>query len=180
MSFALTATYTDLLGREEVKAIKNGGNIAEFVKVDEYRPFYFRDGSITAPSLLRDPANQNYLSPVLRYVGIFLMGLSLSCCLAFGVWVFVYRADRIVKASQPQFLYLLIFGAALSSLSIFGISTDEDWGYTVEQLGRHCMGIVWLASLGHIVTYSALFTKVGLSASRMTCALLWSQSPFKP
>lgn len=158
----MSATYTDLLDRGEIDAISNGGDLDDFVRVDEYRPFLFRDGSITPPVLLRDPTDQNYLSPGLRYAGISLMVLSLACCLAFGVWVFVYRERRIVKAAQPQFLYLLIFGAALSSLSIFGISTDENWGYTADQLGRHCMGIVWLASVGHIVTYGALFTKVGL------------------
>lgn len=155
-----------MLDRVEIQAINKGADINDFFRVDEYRPFFFRDGSVTPPLLLRDPADQNYLSPVLRYIGISLMSLSLSLCVVFGIWVYVYRRRRIVKAAQPQFLYLLIFGAALSSLSILGITSDEDLGYTADQLGRHCMSIVWLASLGHIFTYGALFTKVSVSNVR--------------
>lgn len=141
--------------------MREGEDLAKYIAVDEYHPFLFRDGTTTSPKPLRDPANQNFLSFSLRYIGLSMMGLALLGCFLFGIWVFVNRKHRIVVASQPHFLYVLILGAAMTSLSIFGISTDENWGFTTEELGRHCMSIVWLASIGHMLTYGALFTKVG-------------------
>lgn len=135
-------------------------DLENLIDTKEFIPFLFRDGTINPPKLLRDLPDQNYLSPVLRYVGLAMMALVLVDCAGLGLWVFLNRKHRVVVASQPHFLYLLIFGAATSSLPIFGISTDENWGFTAEVLGKHCMSIVWLASLGHIITYGALFSKL--------------------
>ncbi|CAB9516932.1 Gamma-aminobutyric acid (GABA) B receptor [Seminavis robusta] len=159
-SFVLTATYTNLLDRVRYSTINKREDYFKHVTASEFHPFVFRDGSTTAPSELRALPEQNYLSPGLRVVGICMGGFALLCCFLCLIWVFVFRERRIVTASQPQFLYLLIFGAAMSSFSIFGITTDESEGFSVEQLSRHCMAIVWLTSLGHIFTYGALFTKL--------------------
>jgi hypothetical protein len=158
--YALTTVVTGFQEIWDIGKIKNGGTHADNLDIQEYNLFLFRDGTSNPPKLLRDLPDQNYLSPELRYVGLFIMALSLFSCLSFGMWVYVNRNLRIVLAAQPYFLYLLIFGAAATSLSIFFISTDENWGYTADELGRHCMAIVWLSYIGHITTYGALFSKL--------------------
>jgi len=175
VSSVLTATYSDLLDRQQTDDLLRGGDISNFITIDEYRPFVFRDGTTTAPKLLRDPTNQNYLSPALRYVGLSLMALGLLCCVVCGIWIVANWNHRIVLAAQPYNLLLLLLGAAITSSSIFFVSTDENWGFSVEQLDRHCMAIVWLASVGHIVTYSSLFMKVSYPWQYKREILPWLQ-----
>lgn len=128
--------------------------------VNEMHRFIFRDGTFNPPQLLRDTPEQNYLSPALRIVGLTLMSLTLLACVGFLVWIYVHRNHRVVQASQPIFLIFLIIGAAMTSLTLLFVSADEQAGLTTEQLGNHCMAMVWVASLGHLISYGSLFGKV--------------------
>jgi hypothetical protein len=120
----------------------------------------FADGRNVPPDLLRKEPEQNYLNPGIRAVGFALMGIAISGAVAAGVWVYVYRKHRIVVAAQPYFLYELCLGIFISASTIFTISNDESYGWTDQELGRACMAIPWLLSLGHIITYGALFSKL--------------------
>lgn len=76
------------------------------------------------------------------------------------VWVYINREHRIVRASQPYFLYELCWGSITSLSTIVAISFDESYGWDEQQLSRACVATPWLLSLGHIITYGALFSKL--------------------
>lgn len=88
------------------------------------------------------------------------MGIVLVFAVAVIVWVYLNRERRILRAAQPQFLYILAFGAMVSVSTVLVISFDESRGWSENALGRACMAIPWLLSLGHIITYGALFAKL--------------------
>jgi CheY-like chemotaxis protein len=110
-------------------------------------PFYFRDGRTVSPSLLRDQPEQNYLSNGLRITGFVLLGIVWTFALASVIWVFSNRQHRVLKASQPFFLYILAFGAIIEASAIIPISFDESHGWNADQLGSACMAIPWYVVL---------------------------------
>lgn len=123
-------------------------------------PFVYRDGRTVPPELLRDEPDYNFLSSWLRILGYTLMGITVFGAIVCALWVFVRRKHRVVRASQPEFLYLIAFGAAVECSTILTISNDESYGWSTESLSRACMANPWLLSTGHIIIYSALFTKL--------------------
>ena len=123
-------------------------------------PFVYRDGRTVPPELLRDEPDQNYLSSSLRALGFALMGTALLCSIVGAVWVFVRRKHQVLRASQPEFLYLIAFGTAVQASSIVTMSNDESYGWSSEALSRACMTSAWLLPFGTLLIYSALFTKL--------------------
>jgi Receptor family ligand binding region len=119
-------------------------------------PHVFRSGKNVPPELLRTTPDQNYLDPIVRNVGLALMGLALVASASASVWAFVNRKHIVVQKSQPYSLHLVCLGSFLTSWSIFLLSFDESYGWTTEQLDRSCMSIVWLASIGHIIAYGGM------------------------
>jgi hypothetical protein len=130
------------------------------IKWEATAPFVYADGRTQAPELLRGTPEQNYLSPALRGVGLGLMSFAMLLAVTTVVWVFIHREDRIVKASQPSFLYILAFGTIVSAFSIYTISFDESYGWSTARLSGACMASAWLLALGHIITFGSLFCKL--------------------
>jgi hypothetical protein len=78
-------------------------------------PFTFNDGTVDIPPDL--PAletNENYLSTGLKAVGLTLCGFIILLALGFSYWTFHNSNKRIVRSSQPLFLYLISAGTLLS------------------------------------------------------------------
>jgi hypothetical protein len=126
----------------------------------EVSPFVYADGTTLPPMLLRDVPEQNYLSNVIRGVGLVLMGVVILLALTTVAWVYLHRDHRVLRAAQPPFLYVLALGSTISASTIIPISFDESYGWSEQKLSRACMAIPWLLSLGHIITYGALFSKL--------------------
>jgi len=122
--------------------------------------FLFFDGTPTPPSPLKTTINFNFLSQSIHILGLCLMTIALLVSIGSATWVFVFREYRLVKASQPEFLYLLCLGSTMVGLSLFFISWDEDKGVSQEQLSRYCSVFPWLFVIGYQVMYLALFFKV--------------------
>lgn len=125
-----------------------------------FAPYYFSDGTLNPPALLRTTPEQNYLTDGVRSMGLSLASIAMLVILISVTWVFFYRSHSVVIAAQPPFLYVLCLGSLLTTSSIYISSFDEGTGWDDAMLDRACITIPWLLSLGHIVTYSALFTKV--------------------
>jgi len=125
----------------------------------------------TIPPLLRDTPEQNYLEQGVRITGFAIMGCVLLMALVSASWVYCYRNDRVLRASQVPFLYLLCLGSALEAVAILPMSFDESYWWSESQLSKACMAIPWLFCLGYIVTYSALFGKVRLTMVVLECLL---------
>lgn len=103
-----------------------------------------------------------------------MCGIAVSMALSFGIWTYLHRKTRIVRASQPFFLYLLIFGVLLYVLSIVPLTkfhtveeeayikplseqrhqADHDDEYGKSRGDTDCTVVVWLASLGFSIAYS--------------------------
>lgn len=122
--------------------------------------FIFYDNTTEEPMPLRTVVDENLLSQGIQIAGLFLASLSMFIALATGLWVGINRNTRLIKASQPEFLYLLCFGAALVSASLFLISFDEGNGYTMAQLSNHCTAFPWLFCTGYLIMYASLFSKL--------------------
>lgn len=126
----------------------------------ELEPFEYRDGRTVPPDLLRDEPDQNYLSSGLRALGLTLMSFAMFAAVVSIVWVYLRRKHRVLRASQPFFLYLVCIGALVQVSTIITISFDESYGWDEDQLSSACMATPWLLSMGHIIVYASLFTKM--------------------
>ena len=90
------------------------------------------------------------------------MSIALGAVVLSALWVFFNRRHRVVVAAQPLFLYVICVGSILLALVILLSSFDESHGWTEDKLGKACLSIPWFDGLGHILVYSALFTKVSM------------------
>jgi 7 transmembrane sweet-taste receptor of 3 GCPR len=122
--------------------------------------FLFYDGTSNEPMPLRDVSDANYLSKRVQTVGIVLSSFALCFAVLCCVWVFMNRKHKLVRASQPAFLYLLCSGAALVAPSILFISFDEGKGVSEEQLSKMCSAFPWFFVIGYLTMYCALFCKL--------------------
>jgi hypothetical protein len=111
--------------------------------------------------MLREPASQNYLTTISRVWGFLLFCVVILSAVFSVAWVYLHRKHRVVKASQPFFLYFVAFGAFLIAFGIVVNSFDEGRGWTVARLSAACTTSPWTVVLGVLVIYSALFCKVG-------------------
>lgn len=108
----------------------------------------------------RETSDSHFIS-----VGMFIVGISLSVIgqlitLLTGFWVFFKREDKRVRASQPEFLYLLCFGAFLVAISVIFVSFDEDKGKSKRELDSLCSAFPWFFVIGYLMMYCALFSKL--------------------
>lgn len=121
---------------------------------------------------MRETTDFNFLSKGVRITGFVLVGLSLSIILISALWVRVRRAERIVTASQPQFLYLICFGGALQAVSLIFLSFDESYGWTDSELDKACSALPWFFVIGYLVQYCAIFSKVSIGNQSSTLLLI--------
>jgi len=122
--------------------------------------FLYADGSTGDSALLRTPPERHYLYPGVRILGYVLYGSVIVAASGSATWVFLCRKHAVFVAAQPLFLYMIALGAIVFASAIVPASMDEQTGLTAEQLGMACMSIPWLVSLGHVITYAALFAKL--------------------
>jgi hypothetical protein len=113
---------------------------------------------------LRETTTWHYLSPSARIWGFALTSLSYLNILIHTTWIFLRRKERIVTASQPQFLYAICFGAALMVTSLIFVSFDESNGWSEDKLDAACSAFPWFFAIGYLVQYCAAFSKVRKSA----------------
>ena len=104
--------------------------------------------------------NAHFLSKNMQVLGFTLATISLAVSIASALWIFVYRKERIVKASQPEFIYALCFGACLVGSSVFFVSFDEEKVDSIERLSSMCVAFPWLFVPGYLTMYCALFSKL--------------------
>jgi hypothetical protein len=139
----------------------NASDLFRGVRWIPQKDFIYADGRKVPPYFLRGVPEQNYLSPSVRAVGFSLFSISAFLILLSAIWIVLNRNQRVLTAAQPFFLLAMCVGAMCESLPIVLTSFDESYGCTPERLGRLCTVAPWLLCFGHIVTYGALFGKVG-------------------
>jgi hypothetical protein len=110
--------------------------------------------------LLRYSASQNFLTVGVRFVGLFFMSCAIFLSIVAALWVFLCGESRVVRASQPFFLFLICLGTAIESSTVFLISVDESYGWSQDGLSAACVGLPWFFVTAHIMVYGALATKL--------------------
>ena len=111
---------------------------------------------------LHPPMLEDNLLGDLRYGGYTVLGIVLLSCLLCTLWTIYNRNGRIVRASQPFFLLILISGIVILSSTIIPLSFDDEGD--MDSLSDSfsigvCMAQPWLAFTGFTVIFSALFSK---------------------
>jgi hypothetical protein len=123
------------------------------------KTFIFNDGTSTIPSSLPPPdGNGNYIATGVRAVAWTFAFISVFLAIGFAVWTYRNRKSRVVKASQPFFLYLICSGVILVASSTIPSSFDSQFA-PVASCSRACTAATWLLFLGVSIVFSSLFTK---------------------
>ena len=94
-----------------------------------------------------EPADASTVT-VVRVFWLAQVVLILACALL----LVVYRQHVVIMTAQPAFLWIILFGAAVSSVSVLLFS--------VEDAGWSCMGTVWLYGCGSMLMYAGLVCKM--------------------
>lgn len=128
-------------------------------RVEAFQPIIFANGQTTPPTVLRDVPMQ-YLNPEVRILGLTAAGVALLASTVGAAWVYRNRNHRVLQAAQPHFLYLICAGSAILILSIIAMSFDESQGWTQQDMNLVCATLPWLSSVGVILVYGALFSKL--------------------
>jgi len=81
------------------------------------------------------------------------------CCVLLVIWMLVYRKDRIIRASQPLFMMIVVFGVFIYAAAIFPLTADDEWTDVTDGNTAWCMTTIWLGAMGFVLIFSALFAK---------------------
>ena len=120
----------------------------------------YRDGSTVFPGMYRRVFDANYITPVVRAIGLGLMLFVWLIAVVSIVLLGWLRNDPIVQRAQPFFMQLLCVGSIITSTTMFTLSFDEDAGWTNRQLSRACSLTPWFFFTGHILIFCSLFIKL--------------------
>ena len=120
--------------------------------------FQYGNGGTTAPASLPSPDfNYNYIGDTGRAIGYTLMGIVVAIALASMVWLVWFQNERVVRSSQPLFLFLVSFGALMMGSTIVPLSLEEP--LSDYSLDVACMAAPWLYVSGAVIVFSALLAK---------------------
>lgn len=94
-----------------------------------------------------------------RVVALTLCGISMSITFGIILWIYFNRQTRVIKASQPFFLYLFCFGLILKASSTIPHTFDAIVA-SPHECTIACNAFVWLFVLGWGICLSALQAKL--------------------
>ena len=157
-------TVTNFFSKEE----ENGDNVNFQASItsgfengewQQYTNYVFNDGTSNIqadlPSLAVD---MNFISTGIRGTVLALCGSAVLLSVGFGLWTYIKIDARVVRASQPLFLYLICVGACIASCSIIPLSLDHAVA-SLDGMNVACNSTIWLVSIGFAMIFSAFFSK---------------------
>ena len=128
---------------------KTGGNV----------PFFYADGSTNLPPQLSGiQVDHNYISRGICITGFVLAAIAIVAAIVAAATTFKLRENVVIRAAQPEFLYLLCAGALILASAIIPAGIDDSVA-SLEGAGVACMSTVWLASSGFCLIFGALCAK---------------------
>ena len=120
--------------------------------------------------------NMHLLSSELVAVGYCFVVITLVAAATCAAWTIYFSSkSELVRVSQPQFLIALTFGVSISIVSILFMSIETEYPtikskYTglltnttnseIDKVNAACMAVPWLHSLGSVIVFAALFSKI--------------------
>ena len=96
--------------------------------------------------------DDNYIGR-LAIFGYVLFALIAVASLGLMVWTYLHKNTRVIKASQPFFLQMIIVGIMIFSSAIVPLTVDTD-RYSQEASDIACMTVPWLLTIGFTTTVS--------------------------
>lgn len=128
--------------------------------LEQVQPFVYNDGTLQQPDTLPPPeVNQNLIGNAGRTVGYVLMSIVIFLGISGLLWAYFMRTSRVIQASQPVFIGLLVAGCIVMSASIIPLSMEETTVNDQSGLDVACMATPWIYWPGFTITFSALLTK---------------------
>ena len=118
-----------------------------------------------------ESTNEHYLPDGLVYFAWAINFLIYATGIFFALWTYAHRSVPMVSASQPVFLYLIVAGSLISLAAVFPLSMDHK-GMEPEKvqanattgvypkLDAACNSVVWLYSIGFVLSFGSLFAKL--------------------
>jgi ABC-type sugar transport system substrate-binding protein len=94
--------------------------------------------------------NNNYIG-ALSILGYFIYALIVASSLFLMVWTHLHKETRVVKASQPFFLQMIIGGILIFSSAIIPLSIDDQKN-SQKSCDMACMATPWLLTIGFTTT----------------------------
>ena len=160
--FSLTNFVQDGEDSDDNSQVHIKAVVTNFFKDGDWtavEPYIYNDGTTKVPlDLPRSNADPNFISTAARILILFLGTSSVALSLIFALWTKMHSSDRVVKASQPIFLFIICAGTGLMGSSILLLVVDD--GIMQETSCQiACLVFPWLVSMGFSLTASALFTK---------------------
>jgi hypothetical protein len=122
-------------------------------------PFIFNDGTTNLPyGIPKASPEQVFINIGVKAIGFVFCAVSILMAIGFGIWTYRHRNARVVKASQPFFLYLICGGCIIWSCAIIPLSYDSSTA-SMDGCTVACITSMWLIFVGCALVYSALFAK---------------------
>jgi gamma-aminobutyric acid type B receptor len=146
---------------------ENGNQVFKLVPTDYYqggwkpiddRDYVYAGGGTTTPTSLPDPdMEMNYIGDTARAVGYALMGIVVLGAVVAFFWLAWYKNERVLRSSQPLFLFMVALGSLVMASSIVPLSLEEP--VPESGLDIACMSAPWLYLSGAVIAFSALLAK---------------------
>ena len=100
-----------------------------------------------------------YIGWIARGVMWILATLSCLGSVSAAIWVWLNQKERVIRASQPVFLYLICAGTFIMACSVFTLGIEDDIA-SKELTSVTCMANYWLYTIGFTTVISAMFSKM--------------------
>mmetsp|Transcript_22822 Transcript_22822/g.25647 ORF Transcript_22822/g.25647 Transcript_22822/m.25647 type:complete len:999 (-) Transcript_22822:117-3113(-) len=106
-----------------------------------------------------EPASDLYIGWVARGIMWSLGGISCLASIFLAIWVWKYQHERVIRASQPVFLWLICGGTLVMASSVFTSGIEDDIA-SYQVTSAACTATYWLYSLGFVGVITAMFSKI--------------------
>ena len=124
------------------------------------QPFRFSDNTqIPVADVIVPSEELNLLDSGLVSIGQLLVVVNYIIAACLGGLTFINRKHRVIRASQPLFLYMILFGCCISTTTIIFFGQDDS-GDRDKAGDVNCMLQPFFYSFGFIFSFAALFAKV--------------------
>jgi len=102
--------------------------------------------------------NMNYINTSVRVAFLFFAAVIIGLSALFSAWTFYNRKKRVIKCSQPTFLWMICAGTTLMGASVVTLSIDDSIA-SVHGCTVACMLSPWFFAIGFVFAFSSLFAK---------------------
>lgn len=107
--------------------------------------------------LQRPTVDMNYIGPLVIFGYVSFGVIAFLGIVLFGI-THKYRDKRVIKASQPFFLQMIIIGTLFCSATIIPLGIDHE-NYSIDACSTACKIAPWLFVIGFNLIVSALYAK---------------------